>query len=663
MQSKFYKSIITALVFSICLSSFSKEDSPNLCPDPAFSNTAKWRSGSEYKLAPGEGMNGNTALLVQRSNPKSYRLLPREIKGLIPNTAYDFGVWVKGENIQMQMKGMDKRGGTLCIEFYYKGKYMSGGSYPLGVYGSKDWTLVKGKVTTPPKFDKANICFYLGKYTIGKAWFYSPYIRKDVPYWKAGLLCPVMNNAVKAGQQKLIFSSYLYGLKADQFVVDVSVIHAGKSEQKLSAPIKHNRITVSVELKPGKYLLKLSLINKTSREKRLEKEITVQVLDPATTPPRNAVFIDNRGRTWINGKKFLPIGLYTNHKSSGFKKWDHRWRSADTQNLKNSPFNCIMPYDGMSWRHEGSKLSGIAAQREVMDELNSNGIKVIFSVKDIRHKWDKWQGAKGMNAVVRKVVESFRDHPALLAWYTNDEKGVEPLDINRRRLIGELDPFHPTWQVQCVYYKFKEHQGASDIFGVDPYPIVKGGKDMKLVEKNMKLAMEAVGFDNNIAIWTVPQIFPWSQHRGFEKPCWPTEVQIRSMSLLMAIMGAKGFVMYSYANLFKNSEADFQKHWPDVCNAAQALSDISPFILGDPAPPQMEVKTVKGNIKAGAFTADNGETCVLIAAIGPGQSEAVIKIKDGDKLKSKYGRSILNNNGTWTFKGTDIDSDILFPVK
>ena len=467
----------------------------------------------------------------------------------------------------------------------------------------------------------------------------------------------------QSGKQKLILSSFLYGLKPADFKVDIALQRNGKVESRFSSPIINNRVRFSANLENGTYLLKLQLKNKKQSKTYFTRDIPLRVLSQETVRPKNAVFVDNRGRTWVNGKKFLPVGIYTNQQSKGFKQWGNRWRQVDTENLKKSGFNCIMPYDCLSWKMAGSKLSGIDAQREVMDELNGNGIKVIFSVKDIRHKWDKWHGAKGMKPVVKKVVEAFREHPALLAWYVNDERGVEPLDLEKRETIGMLDPFHPTWQVQCFYYKFDEYQGASDVFGVDPYPIVKNGKDMKLIRKNMNLAMRAVGFDNTIALWAVPQVFPWSHHRGFEKPCWPTENQIRSMSLLMAIMGARGFVMYSYMDLFTGGGDDFKKYWPGVCNSARMLNEIAPFLLGDPVAPPVEMKIIKGDAKAKAFTADNGKTCVLIAAIGPGPAEAVIKISGGDKLKSRYGRSTLNQNGTWIFKGNNIDCDVLFPVK
>ncbi len=49
--------------------------------------------------------------------------------------------------------------------------------------------------------------------------------------------------------------------------------------------------------------------------------------------------------------------------------------------------------------------------------------------------------------MLRREVEMFRDHPALLAWYIADEPDAQdlPADSLRAvyRLIKELDPYHP----------------------------------------------------------------------------------------------------------------------------------------------------------------------------------------------------------------------------
>jgi hypothetical protein len=137
----------------------------------------------------------------------------------------------------------------------------------------------------------------------------------------------------------------------------------------------------------------------------------------------------------------------------------------------------------------------------------------------------------------------------------------------------------------------------------------------------------------------------------------------------MAVMGAKGFILFAYSSIFQqpfqmpdrnDSIKKFASNWPVICRVAQMLRDLEPFLLSDAPNPKMDVKVIKGQIEAKAFAADDGRINVIVTAIGPGEAEAKIKINGGDKLKSKYGRSTLGQDGAWTFTGKDIDSDILF---
>jgi hypothetical protein len=69
-------------------------------------------------------------------------------------------------------------------------------------------------------------------------------------------------------------------------------------------------------------------------------------------------------------------------------------------------------------------------------------------------------GAKGETAVITKVVETFKDHPSLLAWYLCDELPVsmkERLE-KRRALVNRLDPFHLTIQcfISWMIFRFME---------------------------------------------------------------------------------------------------------------------------------------------------------------------------------------------------------------
>ncbi|NCA67143.1 MAG: hypothetical protein EOM87_03660 [Clostridia bacterium] len=112
--------------------------------------------------------------------------------------------------------------------------------------------------------------------------------------------------------------------------------------------------------------------------------------------------------------------------------------------------------------------------------------------------------------------------------------------------------------------------------------------------------MDVFGFNGQIALWGAPQVFPWSNYNSYEENVWPTETQMRSMSLLMAVMGAKGFVMYSYMDLFRD-KSDFNQHWPEICRVAQTLRDLAPYLLGDAPNPTLDMKVVKGQIEAKAL--------------------------------------------------------------
>ena len=73
---------------------------------------------------------------------------------------------------------------------------------------------------------------------------------------------------------------------------------------------------------------------------------------------------------------------------------------------------------------------------------------------------------------MKRYVEAFRSHPALLAWYTCDEKMADWVDImtRRRELVNRLDPDHPTW---AVFYQpnVEDYLPMLDLFGGDQYPI------------------------------------------------------------------------------------------------------------------------------------------------------------------------------------------------
>jgi hypothetical protein len=129
-------------------------------------------------------------------------------------------------------------------------------------------------------------------------------------------------------------------------------------------------------------------------------------LTQATKGLQTAVRFDAHRRLIVDGKPFFPLGMYW----AGIKE-------KDLAVYATSKFNCLMPYFWPS--------------REQMDLAWRHRLRVIYSVKDFYvgtpacPSFIKSEADEEPN--VRKYVREFRNHPALLAWYLNDELGEEYL--------------------------------------------------------------------------------------------------------------------------------------------------------------------------------------------------------------------------------------------
>ena len=648
----FLKKITGTLLIFSAVFSFAAEK--NHAPD-----ITRWKTPQGFKLVRGEGPNGTPALYHQRQD-KSYILAAVRITGLKPRTKYRFGVKIKTRNISTHARGY---GATVCIEFEKNNKY-AGGGYPSGITGTRDWTVISGAVTTPDGKFHTTMSLYMRKGHTGEAWFAEPFIVEDKPEWYTELVSPRTKYALAPGKQLLTFHSHSIGMGDEAGKVAVELLKNDSCVFKDTVAVVDGKYAFEADLSAGEYTVLAAYQHPAFKDIQPVK-VNFRVQDKI---PASAVRVDDRGRLLVNGRKFLPVGIFTNQTGKAFVKDGNVFRREDIERLKKSPFNCVMPYDGHYWKRESDGKNGMDVTREIMSELDNAGIKTIISLKDIHNRRRKelvMYGRKGVDTVTEYIVSSLKDHPGLLAWYLNDESSVDGFRLEQRRKVSSLDPWHPTWQCQYDPAKFAVCAGGADIFGVDPYPVEKADSDMQLIQRHF----DALGFQEiagNSGVWGIPQIFPWHNYSPAREYCLPTEKQMRSMNILMAIRGTKGFIFYSYMDLLnpdllKRQDYDFEKHWQAVCNTAQMLRDLSGHLLSDTAAPQVTVENRKKSpAVARAFADDNGKVAVLIAATGAGECEAQITVKGKSGLKSRYGNTVENGNGVYRFTGKNMDSDILY---
>ncbi len=663
------------------LAGYRKVEAPQV-PAPEIINpdfgegTKGWRTGPGYADARGQGINQTGALFYERTNPDAYAVATQYVT-LVPGEVYKFSAMIKCEGVQ----GTDIAGATIAVQhFDKKGAYFFG-TFPPGVMGTSDWKNVEGIVTVPLDADKSEVVLYMRKGLTGKAWFTRVKIEPVNRPAEAHLLRPV--------QERFFTNDGNFVIRWD-LPVEAKKQTVGKPLQT-RVEIRSGDKVVKAErfactdlvtkgnlgsLPAGELTLRAALLDSEAKTILHEAEFPVTCMSPADIPA-NAVRVDAKGRTYVDGKPYMPIGLYM----TGVQR-------EDVARIGSSPFNCVMPYESLSLKFRDSAKQGIEATREVFDACAAKRVRIIYSIKDVyeNYRWlgrevcpAQWNGITGEREIVEAIVKNFKDHPALLAWYICDEMPLEyaPRILERRRLVRSLDPWHPTWAVLYHPQEFPRMVSISDVAGTDAYPIKNSdSRDMNSVGRFASIAQANLAGDGGgLPLWVVPQahnvgLYTEENGRRLDRAedrekilaNWraPSEEEMRSMSLLMAIQGARGFVFYSYYDLLKPAVLpDFDRRWAELCNVGALLRELQPFFYSDETAPAVTIKTIQGTVHAAAYKTADGKVKVLITGTGPGASEAEITVAGSANLKARYGKTESLGNGTYRFKGTDICSDVL----
>jgi hypothetical protein len=249
----------------------------------------------------------------------------------------------------------------------------------------------------------------------------------------------------------------------------------------------------------------------------------------------------------------------------------------DLRLYADSGFNCLMPYG--------------SPNREQMDLAHSLGLKIIYSVKDVYYGSTYCPQGIETEADERAYIEAkaaeFADHPALLAWYLNDELPQEymPRLEAHQQWLEELDPGHPTWVVLYQVGHVAAYAKTFDAIGTDPYPIP--GSPARRAAEWTQMTVDAV--KGSRPVWQVPQVFNWANYRKTEEEKQglrpPTEAEMRSMAWQCITNGATGLVFYSFFDIKRDTVVPFEEQWGYVKDMAAEIGELSPVILSvEPAP-------------------------------------------------------------------------------
>jgi hypothetical protein len=260
------------------------------------------------------------------------------------------------------------------------------------------------------------------------------------------------------------------------------------------------------------------------------------------------VSIDKNLVLVCDGKKVFPIGFTLppppDGKTPDGKPAYQEIRSAGAWFFRTGPMGPQMDWDD-NW---------FATEQRYMDAAAAAGMHCAPWLKEASAV--KENDAK-TEALLRKIINRFKDHPGLGVWKGEDEpqwgKRAIPPMVKAKQIIRELDPNHPIWIVEAprgTTQQLAAYNVTKDISGIDIYPISyppgvhseKPNKELSMVGDFTRQIMEAA--DGKLPVWMTLQI----AFSGVTKPGktlrFPTFFEERFMTYEAIINGARGLVYF-----------------------------------------------------------------------------------------------------------------------
>lgn len=437
---------------------------------------------------------------------------------------------------------------------------------------------------------------------------------------------------------------------------------------KKLAPYADDLFTAQFDRFPGeKVPVKAVLFDRSARKILAEHswELNNIPASPVST-------LDRYGRLIFNGKPFMPIGCYT------------MMTMNDTHlaRIRESGFNMI----------QVQPMHSIAKRRKKGHNTSENLLSYIdhiakFDLKafmfltlmipekdSLRRQLEtQFDDQREIEGIVRQIGTALKNNKNLVGYYLADENTSRDLPNTQilRQRINFSDPTHVTTTLTNSTEFLDQYVSTGDILLFDIYPFNEHrtpGKRGDLVQTDQVLARIA---SLKTPFWLVPQGFDWARHPARQmygatdeakrKHRIPSAAELVSLPLLGAIYGAKGFVFYSYHEVFFHGERvqpGFGKiFWPRIVKAVEMLKLLEPFIMSTETPEQLQLKTTAGMVRSRVFTA-NGRTAVVLVGLQNAPNSASGKLPAGKKFTSLNGKCRIEN-GRLTFTAGEVDYDIL----
>jgi hypothetical protein len=366
--------------------------------------------------------------------------------------------------------------------------------------------------------------------------------------------------------------SFYSGETAGEALLNVPNSLAAKS---LNIELKINGVIAGIwKGKPNSSLIRIPInLDQSTRSGRLEAIIAIEnsgslkaSTDIIILPHKpNEVKTDRlTGGLIVNGRKFFPFGFYC---------YSPVYPTLPEEEVVKG-FNMISPYQKILPETFNNR-------KAYMDRCAQLGMKVHYNLLSVTggggvgSKIDSLSDTRKKELLLQEI-ETFKDHPALLAWYIADEptgNKITPDSLLKiYELIKRIDPWHPVSVVfMAPFLSAKKYSNALDIVMADPYPVPRSPISM-VGDAAKSLSSE---FRGKRPVWIVPQAFGGGEWWERE----PTLQELRSMTYQSIINGARGiqYFVRQGLNLFPKSTGT----WSECGRMAVEIAELTPWLLSD----------------------------------------------------------------------------------
>ena len=366
------------------------------------------------------------------------------------------------------------------------------------------------------------------------------------------------------------------------------------------------------KLKQGFYYAKVQIYNEYVDVYETNQQCTFRKSGEKLTQEylkkNRKVYVDDKLRTWINGKITFPIGLYAGE-----------YNSTHRDNWINSPFNMV--YNGGS----GSDMI-----KELYEKSNHRLYSLQYLGRESATTSQNDEDIQKAREHGLQVVKNNKKNEGILGYYFIDEPGASLTNsmMNTTFAIREEDPTRFVFTAVNQRYALNTIKEGLDVIGTDCYPATTSDA----LHCVSTVATEGIkNMANAKANWGVIQIYDKTVD-GEDGQTSPTELEIKNMLYQAIAAGAMGLFAYDYASLWqKGAHNPAQSEWNKVVKIFTEFRDVySKFVYAVEEPfresykfPEMIYSIPRGENVIARIWKDGNYDYILLVNMDKDKNEVI----------------------------------------